>query len=142
MPTIRIHGTELNYTDRDIITFDEGMIGMPHLRRMVLVNQNDIAPFLWLASLDDPEVAFLVLEPSGYFADYAPPIPADTHRRINLAGEERPLVLLLVTLLAAWQQSTINLRAPIVIAPQAMRGVQMILTGSPYSLTEPLPLAA
>ena len=72
MPTIRIQGTDLTYEEKDIIRFDEGLIGMPHLRRMVLINQTDIAPFLLLCSLDDSQLAFLVLEAVVHFPRYTP----------------------------------------------------------------------
>jgi flagellar assembly factor FliW len=138
MPTIRIQGTELSYTEADIITFDEGMIGLPRLRRMVLVSQSDITPFLWLFSLDDPEVVFLVIEPHALFPDYAPRLPASLPSHLGVAEDEAPLVLAIVLIAADWTQSTINLRAPIIVAPGRMRGAQVVLTESAYRVAEPL----
>src|ERR1041385_7970535 len=116
MASIRIQGTELSYAESDIITFAEGMIGLPHLRRMVLIHQSDIEPFLWLASLDDPTVVFLVIEPHTAFPDYAPPVPEAVRASLGLAANESPLMLTIALIAAEWTESTINLRAPLMVA--------------------------
>lgn len=142
MPTLCVQKVELPYTAKDIIRFDEGIIGMPDVKQMVLVNQDEIAPFLWLVSLDEMSLGFLVLRAQTFFPDYAPTVPADVRRQLGAGENDDLLVLATVTIAAEWEQSTANLRAPLVIAPQTMRGVQVILSGSPYQLSEPLPLQA
>ncbi len=142
MSTIRIQGTELSYTESDIITFAEGMIGLPHLRRMVLINQSDIEPFLWLASLDDPSVVFLVIEPRTVFPDYAPPVPEAVRAALGLAVDEPPLMLTIALIAAEWTESTINLRAPLMVAPRTMCAAQIVLSDSAYQLNQPLPFQA
>lgn len=139
MATICVQGTELTYEEKDIIRFEEGLIGMPQLRRMVLINYTEIAPLLLLCSLDEPQVAFLVLETKAHVPDYAPQFSASLKQQLRLAEGEVPLTLVTVTIAPEWTASTINLRAPIVIAPGAMRGVQTVLTDSNYKLDAPLP---
>jgi flagellar assembly factor FliW len=141
MPTLTIQGTEISYTDKDIVTFSEGFIGLPHLRRMVLVRQSIIEPFLWLVSLDDEGVAFVVAEARSFFPGYLPVLPADTSFRDTLAEGEQPVILAIVSITADWQRSTANLRAPLFISACNMNGAQTILTDNSYSVGEPLPLA-
>ncbi|MBS1809337.1 MAG: flagellar assembly protein FliW [Acidobacteria bacterium] len=141
MATICVQGTELTYEEKDIIRFEEGLIGMPQLRRMVLINYTEIAPLLLLCSLDEPQVAFLVLETKAHVPDYAPQFSASLKQQVGLAEGEVPLTLVTVTIAPEWTASTINLRAPIVIAPGAMRGVQTVLTDTTYKLDAPLPSA-
>jgi flagellar assembly factor FliW len=138
MQTICIQSTEIEYEPSDVITFDEGMIGLPQLRRMVLVSQPEISPFHWLASVDEPETAFLVLDPLTQYERYAPSIPEQTKARIGLAAGEKPLLLTIVRISAEWQESSINLKAPMVIAPGAMRGMQIVATEREYLVDEPL----
>jgi len=142
MSTIRIQGTELSYTESDIITFAEGMIGLPHLRRMVLIHQSDIEPFLWLASLDDPSVVFLVIEPRTAFPDYTPQVPEAVGAALGLAENESPLLLSIALITAEWTESTINLRAPLMVATGTMRAAQIVLSDSSYRLDQPLPFQA
>lgn len=140
MLTIRIQGTDLPYGESDVITFDEGLIGMPHVRRMVLVRQTELEPFLWAASLDDPHAAFLVVDPGVLFTNYRPDVPSEACSRLGLADGETPLMLTTVMIAADLQQSTANLRAPLVISGSSMRGMQTVLLNTAYRLDEPLPI--
>ena len=139
MQMIHIQGTELSYEETDIIKFEEGLIGLPRLNRMVLVHQPDIKPFLWLASLDDPDTAFLVVDPRLLFPDYDPTLADPRHIHPSADSDETPLVLALALINPDWRSSTVNLRAPLFVSPSTMRGLQMVLTDSPYALNEPLP---
>lgn len=141
MPTLRIQGTDIEYDQSSVIHFNEGLIGLPHLRRMALVAQTEIAPFLWLASLDDERLAFLVIDPRAVFRDYQIALPDEVGARIGVEADERPLVLSIAVIAAEWRNSTVNLRAPLVVAPSKMRGMQIILSDAPYRVAEPLPLA-
>ncbi|HET6976328.1 MAG TPA: flagellar assembly protein FliW [Pyrinomonadaceae bacterium] len=141
MATICIQGTELNYDDNDVIVFPEGLIGLPHLKRMVLIRQSFIEPFMWLASLDQDDVAFVVIETKSLFAGFAPSVPADSNFANTLSDDETPLVLSIVLINSEWRDCTVNLRAPIFISSRMMSGAQVILTDNTYSVSEPLPLA-
>ncbi len=141
MPSISILGTELTYDDSNIITFEEGLIGMPHLKYMVLVEQTDIAPFLWLASLDDPRVAFLVADPRPIFSTYQPQPTEEINHRLDLNEKTPKTVLSIVKISSEWAKTTFNLRAPIFISPKSMKGAQIPLQDTAYRLEEPLPLS-
>lgn len=130
MPTVKVQNTELSYEPSDVITFSEGLIGLSGLRRMVLVGQSSIEPFLWLASLDVQGMAFLVVEPRSLFPDY--------NARITEEGNDF-LLLALVKLETEWANTTVNLRAPLIVNPTTKRGAQVVLSDSNYSLAERLP---
>ncbi|MFN0084351.1 MAG: flagellar assembly protein FliW [Blastocatellia bacterium] len=135
---IHIQNTDIEYEEGNVITFDEGLVGLPRLRRLVIVTQPEIAPFMWLASTEEPETAFLVMEPRLMFGGYTPGIPAPVRDRIGLEAGEDPLLLAIAIITPEWHRSSINLKAPLVIAPGAMRGTQVILSESGYRLNESL----
>lgn len=139
MQTIHVQGTALAYEEKDILKFDEGLIGMPQLRQMVLLHYTEIAPLLLLCSLEQPDVTFLVLEATAHFPDYAPRLSETVQKQLGLTAGEAPVILTTITIAPEWTKSTINLRAPLVIAPTTMRGAQIVLTDSHYQLAEPLP---
>lgn len=141
MPTLIIQGAEISYDEKDIITFPEGFIGLPHLRRMVIVRQSIIEPFLWLVSLDEENEAFVVADARAFFAGYTPELPADSSFRHTLAEGESPVVLAIALIAPDWQKSTANLRAPLFISPLTMKGAQIVLTDNAYRVDELLPLA-
>lgn len=140
MQTIHVQGTDLAYEEKDILKFDEGLIGMPQLRRMALLHYTEVAPLLLLCSLDQPEITFLVLDATAHVPDYAPRLSANVQTQLGLADGEALVWLATVTIAPEWTASTINLRAPVVIAPTTMRGAQIVLLDSQYQLAEPLPM--
>jgi flagellar assembly factor FliW len=109
---------------------------------MVLVRQLDIFPFLWLASLDDAEIAFLVIDAPTLYPDYQPAITDEVRVRIALDSETTPLALAVVTIAQDWTKTTVNLRAPLFVNAAAMSGAQTALVSTAYKLDEPLPLSS
>ena len=91
MPTFTLHNNSLEYEPSDVINFAEGLIGLPGLRRLALVRQPEIDPFLWLAALAVDGMAFLVVEPRALFPDYELPeydvIDADRTREIKIGAD-------------------------------------------------------
>lgn len=142
MPTLRIQGNEIPYEEKDIISFPHGLIGLPQLTKMVAVRQTAIEPFLWLAAVDEDGVAFVVAEAHSLFPAYTPNIPADSVLNELLAEGEQPVCLAIVLIDADWQRSTVNLRAPLFISSQTMRGAQIALADNVFKVCEPLPFAA
>ena len=141
MPTIHIQGIDLDYEENSIITFDEGLIGFPELKRMVLVRQSAVEPFLWLASLDDASIAFLVIDPRSLFPGYEAELQKAVKAQQTVAKDETPLVLTMALIATEWEKSSVNLRAPLYISPSTMHGVQFALSDSPYRSDEPFPEA-
>lgn len=141
MPTLRIQGNEIPYDQKDIITFPQGLIGLPHLTQMVVVKEASIEPFFWLASVNDENVAFVVAEAHSMFPTYQPQLPAESPMSELLAEREVPVVLAIVLIDADWQNSTANLRAPLFISAKNMRGAQVVLNNNAFSVGAPLPLA-
>ena len=142
MPTLRIQGNDIPYDEKDIITFPEGLIGLPQLTQMVAVKEATIEPFIWLASANEDDVAFVVTEARSLFPNYNPQLPPDSNMNEVLADDEVPVVLAIVLINADWQKSTANLRAPLFISAKTMRGAQVVLNDNSLSVGEPLPLAA
>lgn len=136
MPNITVLKQEITYDEADIITFPEGLVGLPRLRRMVLVRRPDLEPFLWLASLDDPSVAFVVVNPRAIFAGYK--ASEEMRHLAALPGDEEPVLLAIVLVAEEWAQSSVNLRAPLLISPRTMTGRQVVLSGGVRRLDEPL----
>lgn len=132
MSAIIIKGQEYSYEEKDIINFSEGLIGLPNIRRAVLVPLIDCEPFFWLASMEDEKYRFVVVNPHEIFPDYNP-------SEFVVLNEYETKVLVIVKVSSDWQKTTINLRAPILINGESNRGVQMVLSESPYKLAEALP---
>jgi flagellar assembly factor FliW len=132
MGKIQFQGTEIEFNDADIISFDEGLIGLIHLKRMVLIRQTEIEPFIWLASPDDDNIAFLVVPPEVVVPGIEIPVTDDLRSSIDLTSDESPTVLAISRIATVWNESSVNLLSPIAISPKAMKGMQFIVSGSKY----------
>ena len=130
---ITIKEKEYSYEEKDVLNFAEGLIGLPEMRRAVLIPLDEYAPFCWLASVDDEKNRFIVVNPREIYDDYKPSAPSNF-------GSEELNTLAIVKISSDWTKTTVNLRAPIFINAQTQSGVQSILGDDGYNLAESLPL--
>ncbi|HTE63532.1 MAG TPA: flagellar assembly protein FliW [Solirubrobacteraceae bacterium] len=104
----------LEVDDDTVIEFPAGLIGLGGARYALIATDAD-APFAWLHSVDDPDVAIPVTNPWLHHGDYSVELSdADSER----VGSEDPAeVDVWVTVRAAAELSdfSCNLRAPIVV---------------------------
>jgi flagellar assembly factor FliW len=130
---ITIKEKEYFYEETEVLNFAEGLIGLPEMRRAVLIPLDEFAPFCWLASVDDEKNRFIVVNPQEIYGDYRPDAPG------ALSSSELK-TLAIVKISSDWTKTTVNLRAPIFIDAETKCGVQSILTDNNYQLAESLPL--
>ncbi len=129
MPTISIKGRTLSYEEDQVITFAEGLIGMPDMRRAVLLPMDELAPFCWLASIDSEKNRFIVVDPNLLFDGYAAfPEDHDPGRKLE--------TLAIVKVSTEWEKTTVNLRAPLVINRKTQEGAQLILADTEYQFAQ------
>ena len=115
------HAEPLEVPAAGTLTFPEGLVGLDHLRHFTLVEDERVSPCRWLQSLDEPALAFLVVDPTLVSPGYAADLPH---------GDR----WVIITLRPQPEQSTANLLAPVVIDPHARTGRQIVLHDSGYSL--------
>src|ERR1044071_4727273 len=104
MPSITIKGQKYSYLDDEIIHFTEGLVGLPEMRRAVLIPLPEYEPFFWLASMDDERNRFIVIDPHEIFSDYKP-------AEFAVLDESDTNTLVIVKISSDWQKTTVNLRA-------------------------------
>ncbi len=129
---LKIKGKEYVYDEAQVLCFAEGLIGLPEMRRAVLIPFAECEPFCWLASLDDEKNRFIVVNPRTIFADYQPAAPD------AVTGAEVE-TLAIVKISSDWTKTTVNLRAPIFVNAATKSGVQSVLSDTNFHLAESLP---
>lgn len=117
MPTVTVESTRFGTLEVDAATtieFPAGLIGLGG-RSFVLLATSDDAPFSWLQSLEDPELALPVTNPWQFFSDYAVELSDEDSERIGARADE---VDVWVTVRAGAELADFraNLRAPILVA--------------------------
>jgi flagellar assembly factor FliW len=119
--------------DSRIIRFKEGLPGFPNACRFVLLEHAPNNPFHWLQCLDDPTLAFVVMDPLLTNPDYANSLGDAALQELGIEKREDLAVLVIATIDRANQRVTVNLLGPLVIHAQSRHGKQVILADSEYS---------
>lgn len=116
-----------------VLTFREGLIGMPDAQRFALMEPNrPESPFRQLLCLDLPELGFVVCDPEQLWPGYGTHLPPYEGGRENLA------VLVLVTVPANPKDMTANLLAPLVVDVRTRAGRQLVLDAGRLSTRHPI----
>lgn len=122
----------LEYDPQSIIHIQEGMLGFARLKDYLLIENAETEPFKILQSLDDPYVAFPVVDPHLLEPSYHCDVTVEDMGSLAL-GELSEAIILAVTVIPEDPaQSTVNLKAPLLINQRKMIGKQVILAESRY----------
>ena len=124
----RIFGT-IDIPDEKIIVLESGMIGLPEMKHFALIfdEEREGGKIKWLQSMDDPETAFPVIDPTIIKDDYTPTINEDILKPLGELTEENTFILTTVTVPKDLEKMSINLKAPIVINTDTNKGAQIIV---------------
>ncbi len=122
--------------DSDILRFS-GLPGFPGAKRFVVMDHDRESTFVWLVSMDDPDLAFVVTDPWQFFPAYELEVEAADLKLLEAAIATDVDVLSIVSFHG--EQITLNLAAPILVNAKARRGIQIILSRGDYSVREALP---
>jgi len=129
---------KLRYREEDVIRFPRGLLGFEALRRWAIFIAEDHEPFQWMISLDDPDVAFVVVDPLLICPDYSPKVSQRELEELEPNSPEDIRVLGIVTLGKTPEESTINLSGPLFINIRKKLGKQVVLLSSKYTTKYPI----
>lgn len=121
-------------------TLPAGLIGFPDANRLELIYSPEELPLMWLRSVDDPALNFIVVEPRGLLPDYVFEIGDEDAVQLGLEDPEDTLVLNIVNFRAERPEaSTVNLIGPIVVNRRTCAGRQIVIGNyADYSARHPL----
>lgn len=125
--------------DSKVLTFDDGLLGFPGVRRFALIDAGDDATYFWLQAIDDPQLAFLAVVPWAFYPEYEPELSDSDQELLALADASDALVLCLLTV--ADEVITANLLGPLVVNAHTRSGRQVVLGNTDYSARVPLAAA-
>jgi flagellar assembly factor FliW len=115
--------------DESIVTFPSGLLGFPEQQRYVMLDHDTDAPFKWLQSVEEPGLAFVVLDPATFHPDYLIDVPDDAVAEIRGgAGEDLTLFVILTIPSDDPGRITANLRGPLLMSHTTKLGKQLVLS--------------
>jgi flagellar assembly factor FliW len=126
---------EIEVNEEDTIELPDGLIGFPELIKYVLLDHDSDSPFKWLQSLDDGNMAFVVISPLTFRPDYTAEVSEDEISGLKLSKPEDAVVSVIVTIPSDPKKMSANLKAPLIFNLRNRLGKQVILK-DPQMLTK------
>lgn len=118
---------KIQIDERQIVEFPEGLFGFDQNRSFAVIEESPDTVFKWLQSLDDPELAFVLIQPHIFLSEYRPLVPPSELKMIGLDSAEKAVQFLIVTIPASDpKKMTANLQGPILIHPETRLAKQFI----------------
>ncbi|MBN4056907.1 flagellar assembly protein FliW [bacterium AH-315-J21] len=129
---------ELNVTLDKVIELEKPVLGFEAHSRFILVEHEEMAPFVWLQAIDEPELAFLMINPTLFFPDYSIEVNPKEVEDIGVVDGSEVETYAIVTVPNDAKKMTANLQGPIVINMFTKQAKQLVLANSRHSVREPL----
>ena len=127
---------QITVDDDRIINLPRGLLGFPNHTRFALIQTGEENYFFWLQSVDEPNLAFVVTDPSIFFKDYEVPIREETQADLELTNIDHAQVFVICNKVEEWL--TGNLLGPIVVNAQNRVAQQVVLTEKKWTTRQPL----
>lgn len=122
-----------------VISMVSPFLGFPESHSFVLRPHSQKSPFMWLQSLNNPDLAFVVIQAGMLNIDYQPHIPRQIQSDLQLTSEKEKDVLLILTIPANKpREMTANLLGPVILNTGKRLAMQVVLDPQKYNPCWPL----
>jgi len=125
---------ELEIPEDRIISMAKPILGFEQLKKYCIIEGEDFEPFLWFQSVEDPTVAFIIVNPLIFYNDYRIEVNPKEIEEIDVANVKTVETYVIVTIPPDPKKMTINLQGPILINTESRLAKQLVLVNSDYSV--------
>jgi flagellar assembly factor FliW len=141
MAAIQIQTSRFGHVEcqeEDQLLFPEGILGFADLRKFVLLDDPSDEIFAWLQSCEIPQIAFPVLEPELFTANYQLNLTKHDLESLDLKKASQTRSFAIITVPEDPTQMTANLKAPVVINTEKRTARQIVLQDNNLAIREPI----
>lgn len=128
---------EVTVKEQQILHFPVGLFGFEQMHRYALLDST-APPFFWLQSLDDPGLAFILVNPYLVAPDYVLDIEPRDLVEIGEPAEDDLLVFAVVTIAHEENRVSCNLQGPVIVNRRDRLGRQAISLDTRWSIQHSL----
>lgn len=129
----------IEYEQEDVLRFDLGLFGFEDEKQFILLPfGEEHGALLCLQSLTTPLLAFMVMNPFFIYPEYAPTLQQDELEKMQVQTSHDLCYYVMCVVRNPVDQSTVNLKCPIVIDEKSSRAMQVILDTQQYQMRQPL----
>ncbi|WP_416147309.1 flagellar assembly protein FliW [Salipaludibacillus sp. HK11] len=124
---------EIKINEENMIQFAQGLPSFEEEKSFILLPfSEEPSPFYILQSTTTPALGLVVMTPFSFFPDYQAKLSDQTLEALEIENEEDVAIFVVLTLRDSLEESTANLRGPIVINSTRKKGKQIGLSESSY----------
>jgi len=117
--------------EKQKVTIPSGLLGFEDYTEYVLLDSEN-PMFLWLQSVDEKEIAFVLINPFLFRNDYEANISNEDLAEIGITSSDNALVFVIVTIPQDDSPMTANLQGPLIINKENKTGMQAILSDAKW----------
>ena len=137
IPTTRFGDVQV--PESQVIDLPHGLLGFPERRQFIALLHGQDSPFLWLQSLEDSALAFVIVDVALVMPNYEIDLSDDDQEDLQLKEDEPFAIYGLVTIPQGNPGGmTVNLLGPLLVNTAAIVGKQVVQSSSGYSHRQPL----
>lgn len=123
---------KIEIDNEKVITFPNGILGLEEYKEYVLFEMPDNQKFRCLQSMEETQIAFILINPWDFFKDYDIDVSDEELDLIHLKSIEQIAVFNIVTFKEDIFQTTANLLAPVIINADTKKAAQIVIREDRY----------
>ena len=129
---------EVEIDENQIFNLPGGMLGFSAEKQYVILDEEDGGPFQWFQSIDNPELAFVMLDPGIAISDYTFEVSVEHLRRLEAKNPKEISVRVLITMTPEFSDVTVNLQGPLLFNMSKLLGLQLVIPDGRFTTRHPL----
>ncbi len=137
------HFGEIDLAEDKIIVFDNGIMGFEEYKRYAILYDMERETggkkpaISWLQCLDLKELALPIISPTLVKEDYNPIVEDELLEGLGELTDENLAIFLVMTVPSDITRMTANLKAPIIINADTLKGCQIVAENADYEVRFP-----
>ena len=128
---------EIDIPEEKIIQFEHGILGFEDYRNFTIIfdtSKEKETSISWLQCMDEPELAFPMINPFYVMKDYNPVVETELLTSLGELNDDNIVLFVLVNIKSDITKLTANMKAPIIINSDTCKGAQMIAENQEYEI--------
>ncbi len=128
---------EIDIPEEKIITFDQGVLGFDEYKKFTIIfdtSKETESSISWLQCMDEPELAFPMINPFYVMEDYNPVVETEWLEPLGGVTDENIVIFVFVNIKSDVTKLTANMKAPVIINSDTRKGAQLIVENTDYEI--------
>lgn len=125
----------IEYEKKDIIWMVRSFIGFEQLKRFIFIDLEEQQPFKWYQSIENPDIAFLLIDPLFFKPDYKVEVSPKDFGMLRAGSPADIALYVLITIPGGNpKMMSANLKGPLAVNLKNNQGAQLVLSDSCYDI--------